>query len=73
MSKRGYTHSGPLKGDMYLLCMLRNMNPMLWLTFPFELSSTTFTFRFEDFPIGVSAHIQPRSIQALTLRFINQT
>jgi hypothetical protein len=44
-----------------------------WLTFPFEFSSTTHPFGFEDFPVGVSPHIQLRSIQAFTLRSINQT
>jgi hypothetical protein len=49
ISERGYTYDGPLKGYMYILHILCNMNPIPLLTFPFEFSSTTHPFGFWRF------------------------
>ena len=50
------------------MSMLHNINPKPWLIFPFEFSSMTHPIGFEDFPTGVSPHVQPISIQVLILR-----
>ena len=49
------------------MSMLCNIDPEPWLTFQLEFSSMTHPFGFEDFPAGVSPHIQPVSILVLTL------
>ena len=49
------------------MSMLCNINLEPWLTFPFEFRSTTHPFGIDEFPAGVSPHIQPISIQVLTL------
>jgi len=48
---------------MHMLC---NINPKPWLTFPFEFSSMIHPIGF-GFSAGVSPHMQPISIQVLTL------
>jgi hypothetical protein len=47
INKGRYTYLGPLRGRMYLICMLCNMNFTPSLTFPFEYSSMTYPFGFD--------------------------
>ena len=67
-----YTYLGPLRGHMYHLCMMCNMNLTPHLTFPFEFSSTTYPFKFDNSLQGLVSIYATKIYENITLRFINQ-
>ena len=70
--KGEYTYLGPLRGHMYHLCMLCNMNLTPQLTFPFEFSSMTYLFKFDNLLQGLVSIYATKIYEDITLKFINQ-
>ena len=56
---------------MYHLCVLCNMNLTPQLTFPFEFSSMTYPFKFDNFLQGLVSIYATKIYENITLRFIN--
>jgi hypothetical protein len=73
IDKGGYTYLEPLGGHMYLICMLCNMNPYLYLPSHLKLAQCmTHPGEFDVFLYGL-AHIYATKIyESITLWFINQ-